>query len=564
MKNQKNENSEIIETSAAVLEEEKKENSFKKALKSVGCFFKKFKSGKIKNDALLKRGGYSLAITAVVLACLIILNWWLMPALANRFHLEFDMTTDKKNSISEENIEYIKGIEGEVNITVCATKDDYANYMSYYAPNYYGVEINSASDLEYFEQTITLISKYAEYNDNLKIKYVDPQSTEFTAITTSYSAYALAYGDILVTSTVSGNERVKHLTFNDIYSTSESSSSSYSYYSSYTLNSNRIESALTSAISYVTSADTKKVAVLSGHSENAYTSAYQELLTANNYDITEISDQLITSISSDYDAVIIAAPTVDFIGSELDVISEFLDNGGKLGKGLIFFADASCPAMPNLYDFLAQWGISVGEGLLFETNSSNHITGKPSSIGIYPAEVEDDDITATLTYAIADFNVPMNVCEPASTTRKATALMQTLDSAVIAPVGASSDWSDYTEDDTKQFDSVIQSVESDYDSDNNLLTSYVMAFSSVEYVQSTWASYSELCNQDIVMACTDRASHVGDTSMTFTSKVIENESFASSVTAGSSKAVNIIFMFVLPIAVIAVGIVIYVRRRNAR
>lgn len=142
--------------------------------------------------------------------------------------------------------------------------------------------------------------------------------------------------------------------------------------------------------------------------------------------------------------------------------------------------------------------------------------------------------------------------------------MQTLDSAVIAPVGASSDWSDYTEDDTKQFDSVIQSVESDYDSDNNLLTSYVMAFSSVEYVQSTWASYSELCNQDIVMACTDRASHVGDTSMTFTSKVIENESFASSVTAGSSKAVNIIFMFVLPIAVIAVGIVIYVRRRNAR
>lgn len=45
MKNQKNENSKIIETSAAVLEEEKKENAFKKALKSVGCFFKKFKSG---------------------------------------------------------------------------------------------------------------------------------------------------------------------------------------------------------------------------------------------------------------------------------------------------------------------------------------------------------------------------------------------------------------------------------------------------------------------------------------------------------------------------------------
>ncbi|MBQ8267375.1 MAG: hypothetical protein IJZ21_03210, partial [Clostridia bacterium] len=82
------------------------------------------------------------------------------------------------------------------------------------------------------------------------------------------------------------------------------------------------------------------------------------------------------------------------------------------------------------------------------------------------------------------------------------------------------DWADYDEGDMKQYDTVIQSVESDRDSDNNLITSYVMAFSSVEYVQSTWASYSDLCNQDIVMATTDRATHVGDTSITFTSKVI--------------------------------------------
>lgn len=50
-------------------------------------------------------------------------------------------------------------------------------------------------------------------------------------------------------------------------------------------------------------------------------------------------------------------------------------------------------------------------------------------------------------------------------------------------------------------------METARDNDGNTVTSYVMAFASVEYVQSTWASYNDLCNQNIVMAATDRATH---------------------------------------------------------
>lgn len=564
MKNE-NENIEIIETSDVILEETEteKENVFKKLFSSVSGFFKKHKSNKLKNDALLKRGGYSVAITAIVLAGLIVFNW-LVGSLSTRFHLEFDMTADKKNSISESNIEYIKNIKDEVDITVIGSEDDYASAVAYYAQNYYSVTISSSSDYEYFEQTQKLISKYGSYNKNLVINYIDPQSTEYTSITSKYSSYSFVYGDILVTSSASGSERVKHLTFNDIYATSQDSTYAAYGYTSSTLSANKLENALTSAIAYVTSSDTKKVALLSGHSENAYSEAFEELLTSNNYDITDIPNKLITEISSDYDTIIISAPTIDFLGSELDVISDFLDNDGKLGKGLIFFADATSPYLTNLYEFLEQWGIQVNEGIVFETYGNNHIEDTPSAMGIYPATLEDDDITSNLTYAIADYNVPMNVCETATKTRKATALMQTLETTVIAPIGAASDWADYTSDDKQQFDCVIQSVESDYDEDNHLNTSYIMAFSSVEFIQSTWASYSDLCNQDIVMACSDRATHVGETAITFTSKVITDESFASSVTATGSKVVNIIFMFAIPIIVVAVGIVIYVRRRNAR
>ncbi|MBQ8267415.1 MAG: hypothetical protein IJZ21_03420, partial [Clostridia bacterium] len=188
----------------------------------------------------------------------------------------------------------------------------------------------------------------------------------------------------------------------------------------------------------------------------------------------------------------------------------------------------------------------------------------PTTLGTYPVQLEDDDITTSITGAITNYNVPMNVCEPADTSRTSTALMQTLETTVAAPIGAASDWAEYTDDDIKQFDAVIQSVESDRDSENNIITSYVMAFSSVEFIQSTWASYSDLSNQDIVMAVSDRAAHVGDTSITFTSKVIENESFASAVTPSSTKAISIIFMFIIPIAIVVIGIVVFVRRRNAR
>lgn len=560
MENQNNEIIETVETSdeATVITEKR---TISQILNNIKGFFSKFKSEKIKNEALLRRGGYSLVITALVLVGVIVFNW-LVSSLADRFNLEFDMTSDKKNSISEENLEYIKNLDAEVTVTICGTEEEYANYMSYYAQNYYGVTVQTN---EYFAQTTNLVSKYNDYNEKITVKYVDPQSTEFTAITTNYSSYSLTYGDMLITSKASGKERVKHLKFDDIYVLSQDSSGS-SYYQTSTLSANRLETALTSAIAYVTSADSKKVALITGHSANDYTDAYAELLTANNYEISEISDKLITKISDEFDAIIISAPSIDFIGSELEVIADFLDNDGKLGKGLMFFADATCPALPNFYSFLKQWGISVGEGLLFETNSDNHSPESPSTMIVYPVELEEDEITANMlsSAAIANYHVPMKVCETSSTKITSTALMQTLDSVVAAPIGSASDWADYTDADKKQYDSVIQAVEGDYDSENNHLTSYIMAFSSVEFVQSTWASYDSLCNQNIVMACTDRAAHVGDTSMTFTSKVINNQSFASQVTEGSTKTVTVIFMLAVPLLAIAAGIYVFIRRRNAR
>lgn len=546
------------------------EKSISGVFASIKAFFKKcisfIRGGKIKNQALLKRGGYSLIITSIVLAVLIAFNW-LVGVLSTRFHLEIDMTENAQYSITEENVEFIEKVDNDVNVTVVGSPDKstYVEWLYYYASNYFGIVVNSQSEYEdlcgYFEQTLNLIEKYNEYNDKINVKFIDPQEPEFTTLTSNYPEYEFIYGDIIIDCTINNNERIKILSFPDIYAITEGSASYYG--ASYTVAANKLESSLTSAIAYVTSTESKKVAVLSGHSTNSYTSAYIDILKSNNYEITEIATPTIAEISDEYDAIVISAPTIDFIDSEIALISEFLDNGGKLDKGLIFFADAASPYLPNLYGFLEQWGISIEEGILFETNTSNAYAKIKTTFGTFPVALEDDDITKNIGQgAITDYNVPMKVCEPVTTTRKSTALMQTTDTVVIAPVGINAEWTNSDSDTKQQFDTVIQSVETKSGTNGENATSYVMAFASVEYVQSTWASYAELCNQNIVMAASDRAAHVTDTSITFTSKFIKSESFI--VPEGTADTLNLIFVILLPLLVIAAGIVIFVRRRNAR
>ena len=544
----------VNETADTAPQNDKKAKKEKKPKK-----VKAKKPKKLKNQALLRKGSFSVAITAAVLAGIIILNV-LVSALSKRFVLEFDMSAEKENSMSEENIDYLKNLDAEVQITVCATPEDYeGGYMSYYAQNLYGVTSDAT---DYYKQTIKLLDKYPAYNDKISLRYIDTQDSKFTEISSKYSNEKLSYGDIIVSCTKNGSERYKIVGFSDVYNLSEDSTYAAYGYTTSTVGGNNVETAVTSAIAYVTSNKTKKAALITGHSKNDYTADYQTLLKENNYEITVISDSMIGSISDEYDAVIIAAPTADFLGAELDALSAFLENDGKLGKGLIFFADASAPYLTNLYDFLEQWGIAVGEGILFETNSQNYMPDDPMTMGTYPTS-SDNDITSGMNLCITGYNVPITAAFESEGNITVTSLMSTPESVVAAPVGTTASWTG-ADDYTKQsYSSVIQAEMSDYDDDNNEISSYVLAFSSIEFIQSEYNEQSAVANKNITLAAAERAVGAENTGISFISKTITNESYSDSVTDSSAGIIRILFMFILPIACIALGIYIFIRRKNA-
>ena len=255
---------------------------------------KKDKVKLIKSQFAFKRGSYSLALTAAVLAGLIVINI-LVSVLADRFNMEFDMSTQKTNSMSEENIEFLRNLEQEVNITFCADKESYANgYMAYYAQQY-GVSEDASN---YYAQTLTLVEKYADYNKNIKVHFIDTQSTEFSAITQKYTSDSIGYGDILVSAKKGDNEKHKVVGFKDIYNITEDDTYAAYGMTTSTVSGNNIETALTGAIAYVTSTKTKKLAILTGHSKTDYTADLTEMLAQNNYEVAYIKDELVTTISN--------------------------------------------------------------------------------------------------------------------------------------------------------------------------------------------------------------------------------------------------------------------------
>ncbi len=549
---------EVTENNAAETEANKPENlDIAEAVKSAKKAKKDKKPKLLKNQALLKRGSYSLAITAAVLAGVIILNV-LVGALSNRFVLEFDMSTDKTNSISAENIDYIKSVDEEIEVIMCADAESYTGgYMSYYAQQY-----NVTSDAtQYYEQTLKLIDKYADYNKKINVRYIDTQSTEFAEIASKYTNENLTYGDILVSCTKNENERYKKIGFTDIYSIAEDDTyASYGYSTSY-VDGNNIETALTSAIVYVTSDETKKLAVLTGHSSYDYTESYISLLKQNNYEVDVISDSIITKISNEYDAVIIAAPTQDFLGSEIDVLSDFLENDGALDKGIVFFADVAAPYLTNFYDFLTQWGISVQEGIVYETDTNNHMPDEPTTLGSYSSG--KDDITGSMNICITGYNAPITAAFEKQEAMTVTSLVETTGTTVIAPVGATASWDGANSADAKVYSTLIQSEKLDYNDDNEAICSYVLAFSSIEFITSQYNEQTSVSNKNMLLAAAERAADADDMGITFVSKYIENESFSDKVTEGSVSTMRIIFMIFLPIVLIALGIYVYIKRRNA-
>lgn len=132
-----------------------------------------------------------------------------------------------------------------------------------------------------------------------------------------------------------------------------------------------LEQQLTSAILYVNSTDQPTALFTTGHSERP-TEALKKLFESNHFVTGNIA--LAVEEAQTPEILVIAAPAYDFTEAETKAVSEYLERGGRV----MAFVEPSAMPMPNLFALLAQWGIGVESNIVFEPTA--YAAGTPNSV----------------------------------------------------------------------------------------------------------------------------------------------------------------------------------------
>ncbi len=517
------------------------------------------------NKAKMKYGSYALAISAIVIAVAVGVNV-LFSVIADRVNLDIDISLKGENTLTEENIEFLKTLEVPVKLTVCASRDSYINDLDYYTAQSFGV---SESGKTYYEQTVRFLDLYTKYNSNITVEFIDLQNPESAEVIRQYSDYGINYGDIIVSAehTVDGKANVRDsvVGFDDIYYLKDPYSEYYGYSTgSYTVSGNYFERAVSSAIRKVASTETIKVGVIGTHCIPSGTTYFTDMLKLNNYEIVTVNDTVISEISDDYGLIVISSPTEDFAVSELEAIDTWLYNNQKRGRGVLFFASATSPELPNLYNYLEEWGISVQEGLLFDTDEQSHLPSDPMTM-VYASSTEDNDVVKNVTEGttmhIAGTAVPLTaIIDSDGVVSTAIPVETYSESVAIAPIGSGSDWSVPSDAELDKRAGVIVAKQEEY-VNNEPLASYVVAFASPSFIaQSIAETYSSADNMYLALNAANLATGADTDQFPFYMKSFESETYV--VTEGGARAITYIFQWGIPVLLVIGGVVVFVRRRR--
>ena len=271
-----------------------------------------------------KNGTYSVGLTVLVLVIAVLVN--LVAGQLPESMRNIDISDNGIYEISEVSEEILDELDKEVKLTVVA-------------------------DLDSVDQRIeTFVKKYAALSKKIDLEWID--SVQHPSALQKYNTE----GDII---NVECEETGKstQIAFDDIIKYDE-----YTYYMSGQLSETEFdgEGQLTSAIGYVTSTETKKIYRTSGHGEATFSTSVNELFSKNNLETSEINLSMNAQIPEDCDLLFLYAPSSDITDAEKTLIEDYLADGGNVY--LILGTDEV--DLPNLEAIMADYGLGRADGYI--------------------------------------------------------------------------------------------------------------------------------------------------------------------------------------------------------
>ncbi len=294
-----------------------------------------------------RKGSYSTVIMVVIIAIVIAANVMFskLPTAARNI----DVSSNNLYSIGDTTHSVLDGLKNDVEIIVIKDKESTDKRIS------------------------TLLAKYADYSDHIKVTYKDP--VLYPSVLTTYDTEE---NNIVIK--CDATDKTTKVAFSDIIVTSTS------YYGSTYETSFDGEGQLTKAIDYVSNENNKLIYTISGHGESDLGKNISGLISKSNFNVKSVNLLVDNGIPDDCDMLICNQPTKDLADDELKLLRKYMENGGKM---TVVLADTTTKT-PNFDALMADYGISKVNGYIADTEryygqnvyqifpnySSGDITGK--------------------------------------------------------------------------------------------------------------------------------------------------------------------------------------------
>ena len=265
--------------------------------------------GKMFRTSGTRHGAYSVGLTVIVIAIIIVIN--LVAGQIPEAYRNLDVSSTKIYDISDTTTELLDSLEEDVDMTILAVKD------------------------ETDDRITTFLSKYDALSDHVSMEWVDP-----VLHPSALTEYDASENTVVISCEATG--RTTTVSFDDIL---VPDMYSYYYYGSESYTEFDGEGQLTSAVNYVTNDVEKTIYQTTGHGEGTLSDTITDLMDKNNYSLTELNLLMTTSIPEDCDLLFMYAPTTDLSEDEAEMIGSYLDQGGKV---MILLGETNAAELPNL------------------------------------------------------------------------------------------------------------------------------------------------------------------------------------------------------------------------
>lgn len=465
----------------------------------------------MKKSIALQGGSYSLIISAVVLALLIVANIF-TSALPTTL-TKYDISSTKLYSITSNTKVVVNALEKDVTI-------------------YWIVQADMEDDI-----IENLLGKYESLSKHIQVVKKNPDV---------YPTFAEQYTDEVVYNNsliVECGERSRYISYDEIY-VQETDMYSYSYTTSFDG-----EGAITSAIDYVVSEDLPQMYVLEGHGEAELPATFSDQIEKENIEVTSFSLLTVDQVPEEADCVVIYAPASDISQEEKELLAAYVTEGGKL---LVMAGPTEEGTLTNLYSLLADYGVEASEGVVVEGDRNYYAFQMPY---VLLPDMASSDITDALIEE--KYNPILPIVQGLTVGSSAgngtvTELLTTSETAFSKIAGFGLSTYEKEEGDIDGPFTAAVSIETSNEG-------AIVWFASSDFLEDMYNAYSSGANVDMAMNAV--SSLVGETeAIAIRSKSLNYNYLTINESAGSMLKTLMIGVF--PLCYLGLGICIHLRTRR--